>query len=103
MRKIIEYSIQQSVLPVLGTKADNVEKNQAVNITIARLANEYDLPLWNFWAAVQDLPDQGLQSDGVHLTFGDTDFTNPDNLKKAWTVRNLNALQILEQVMNETK
>ena len=24
------------------------------------LAAEYDLPLWNFWAAVSDLPDRGL-------------------------------------------
>jgi hypothetical protein len=27
---------------------------------MAMLASEYDLPLWNFWAALSDLPDRGL-------------------------------------------
>jgi hypothetical protein len=101
MRKIIQYSIDQGVLPVLGTKADNVEKDYFVNKTIARLAAEYDVPLWNFWAAVQDLPDHGLQGDGVHLTFGTPRFDDAANMKNAWPVRNLNALQILKQVMDQ--
>ncbi len=101
MRKIIEYSIDQGVLPILGTKADNVEQNYYVNKTIARLAAEYGLPLWNFWAAVQDLPDHGLQSDGVHLTFATPHFDDPNNMQKAWPVRNLNALEMLKKVMEQ--
>ncbi len=100
MRKIIEYSLAQGVLPVLGTKADNVEGDHFINATIARLAHEYDLPLWNYWSAVQGLPGKGLQEDGVHLTYGPTRFDTQDNMKKAWPVRNLNALQILK-VMKE--
>jgi len=103
MRKVIELSLEQRVLPVLGTKADNVEGDHAINATIARLAYEYDVPLWNYWLAVQDLPGHGLQEDGAHLTFAAPHFNQPAVLKNAWPVRNLNALQILQRVMDETR
>ena len=48
------------------------------------------------WAAVQPLPDHGLQDDGVHLTFGSSFFNDPEKLDRAWPVRNLTALQVLE-------
>lgn len=98
MRKIIEYSIQNGVIPILSTKADNDEGNNSINATIARLAVEYDIPLWNFWRAVQDLPHKGLQEDGVHLTWGPNRFNDPAVMKKAWPVRNLTALQTLDAV-----
>jgi hypothetical protein len=101
MRRAIEYSLEQGVLPILGTKADNVEGNHLINSTIARLAYEYELPLWNYWLAVQDLPGKGLQEDGVHLTFGTIHFDDPQMMKQAWTVRNLNALQVLKVMMDE--
>ena len=34
-----------------------------LNRTIVRLAYEYDLPVWNYWLAVQGLPDRGLDRD----------------------------------------
>lgn len=100
MRKVIEYSIAQGVLPVLGTKADNVEGDHRINITVARLAHEYGLPLWNYWSAVQPLPGNGLQEDGVHLTFAAPHFDDPEAMRRAWPVRNLNALQVLRRVMD---
>jgi hypothetical protein len=100
MRRAIEYSLEQGVLPILGTKADNVEGDHRINSTIARLAYEYELPLWNYWLAVQDLPNAGLQEDGVHLTFGSIRFDDPAMMKTGWTVRNLNALQVLEIIMD---
>ena len=48
------------VVPILATKADNREKDERINRDMAMLAAEYDLPLWNFWAALSDLPDRGL-------------------------------------------
>ncbi len=103
MRKVIELSLEQRVLPVLGTKADNIEGDHAINATLARLAYEYDVPLWNYWLAVQDLPGHGLQQDGAHLTFAAPHFDRPGVLKNAWPVRNLNALQILRRTMDETR
>jgi hypothetical protein len=96
MREIIEYTLAQGVVPILVTKADNLEGDERINRTIADLAAQYHLPLWNFWAAVQPLPDQGLQDDGAHLTFGSNFFNKPETLQRAWPVRNLSALQVLE-------
>jgi hypothetical protein len=98
MRKIIEFSIERGVIPILATKADNAEKDGSINATIANLAREYDVPLWNYWRAVQPLPNHGLQEDGVHLTWGPNRFDDPQVMTTAWTVRNLTALQTLDVV-----
>jgi hypothetical protein len=60
LRRIILQLIDAGVVPILATKADNREKDERVNRDMAMLATEYDLPLWNFWAAVSDLPNRGL-------------------------------------------
>jgi hypothetical protein len=98
MRKIIEYSMENGVIPVLSTKADNEEGDGSLNATIARLATEYDIPLWNFWLAVQALPDQGLQPDQVHVTWGPNRFDDPQVMERGWPVRNLTALQVLDSI-----
>ena len=87
MRQIIEYALQQGALPILATKADNFEEDHSINLTTARLAVEYDLPLWNFWRAVQSLPNHGL------------DAGRPDNFHisvEAWNVRSFTGLQVLD-------
>ena len=70
MRKIIEYVISQGAVPILSTKADNMERDHSINLTIAKLAYEYDLPLWNFWLAAQSLADYGIDPlrDGFHIS-----------------------------------
>jgi hypothetical protein len=60
IRQIIEYIISQGAVPILATKADNTEGDHSINLKIAELAYEYDLPLWNWWAAAQLLPDKGM-------------------------------------------
>jgi hypothetical protein len=60
LRKVILQLMDAGVVPILATKADNREKDERINRDMATLASEYDLPLWNFWAAVSDLPDRGL-------------------------------------------
>jgi hypothetical protein len=101
MRKIIETSIENGVIPILSTKADNLEGDNSINATIAQLAVEYEIPLWNYWLAVQPLPNNGLQKDGAHLTWGPTKFDDPQALQTAWTIRNLTALQVLNAVWQE--
>jgi hypothetical protein len=60
LRKIILQLQAAGVVPILATKADNREKDDRINRDMSLLASEYDLPLWNFWAALSDLPDRGL-------------------------------------------
>ncbi len=98
MRRIIEFSIDQGVIPILSTKADNLEKDQEINLTIARLAEEYQIPLLNYWRAVQDLPNQGLQEDQVHITWAPNRFDDPQVMKAGWPIRNLTTLQTLDAV-----
>lgn len=103
MRKILDGLIANGVLPILGTKADNMEKDYSLNASIARLAAEYELPLWNFWAATDPLPAHGLDNDLTHLTWASNDFSDPTKMKSAWPWRNLTALQTLEVVWNAVK
>ncbi len=98
LRRVIEYSIDAGVVPILATKADNLEGDHYINAVIAELAYEYNVPLWNFWAAVQPLPNHGLQEDAAHLTWSPNDFSDPKTMLRAWPVRNLTALQVLEAV-----
>lgn len=98
MRQVIEIIISQGRLPILATKADNLEGDHSINAAIAQIAHEYDIPLWNFWLAVQPLPDHGLSKDGFHLTFARNFFDDPTRMKNAWPVRNLTALQTLDAV-----
>jgi hypothetical protein len=98
VRQIIETLISNGVLPILATKADNLEGDHSINGILAQLAHEYQIPLWNFWLAVQPLPDHGLMEDGFHLTFAPNEFDDPQIMKAAWPWRNLTALQVLHAV-----
>lgn len=101
LRKILDRLIERGILPILSTKADNREVDHRINQVIVQLAHEYDIPLWNFWLAIQPLPSHGLQEDGVHLTFAANHFNDPVRMKAAWPWRNLTALQVLDVVRRE--
>lgn len=96
LRAVIDATLAKQVLPVLATKADNLEGDERLNQITVQLAYEYEIPLWNFWGAVQELPGHGLQEDQSHLTFARNDFSDPENFSRAWPVRNLTALQLLD-------
>jgi Tol biopolymer transport system component len=89
MRRILDTIIAHGAVPILATKADDVEGDNSLNLTTAKLASEYDLPLWNFWAAVQPLPAHGMdmkRNDGFHIS---TD---------AWSTRSFTGLEALDSV-----
>jgi hypothetical protein len=100
MRLVLNRIIETGALPIIATKADNLEGNNAINATIAQIASEYQIPMWNFWAAVQPLNHHGLSGDGFHLTFARNFFDDPKRMKSAWPWRNLTALQTLDAVHN---
>lgn len=94
LRQVIEYNIGQGTLPILATKADNVEGDHSINRAVAQLAYEYDLPLWNYWRAVQPLPNHGLDPadpTGFHLNLD------------GWNMRSFSALQVLDAVHSATQ
>jgi hypothetical protein len=102
LRQIVDFVISRDVVPILATKADNLEGDHSINAMVARVAAEYDIPLWNFWAAADPLPSHGLLEDGFHLTNGASNLTG-ESLKIAWNVRNLTALQTIDKVWREVK
>jgi len=101
LRQMVEICIERGVVPILATKGDNLEGDHSINAIIAEVAREYDIPLWNFWLALETLPNRGLQADGEHLTWAVNDFDDPEAMAHAWPVRNLTALQVLHGLMTE--
>lgn len=91
LRQIVELVIANGTVPVLSTKADNVEGGNRINQATARVAHDYDVPLWNFWALAQYLPDHGLDKtrEDVYLTV------------EAWDARSYSALEVLDQLRKE--
>lgn len=96
MRELIQKTIAHDVVPILSTKADDLEGGGANNRALAKLALEFDIPLWNFWAAVQSVPNGGLDWDGAHLSWSGNFFDEPGGLDTGWAMRNLTALQVLD-------
>lgn len=60
LRTIITQLLNAGVVPILATKADNRELDNRINRDMAMLSQEFNLPLWNFWAALSGLPNRGL-------------------------------------------
>jgi hypothetical protein len=91
LRQIIDFSIDHGVLPILATKADMAESyRHIINPMVANLAYEYDIPLWNFWLAVQPLKHHGIDPDrdGFHISMD------------AWIVKSFTALEVLDFAWN---
>lgn len=100
LRSLVDFVLSQDVVPILATKADNLEGDNAINAAIARVAHEYELPLWNFWAAAYPLDGHGVTEDGFHLTGLGTRsyFDDAGRMEMAWPWRNLTALQTIDAV-----
>jgi hypothetical protein len=103
LRKLVEYSLEKGVIPVLGTKADRIEGEGNINNEIIRrVAADYEVPLWDFDLAAQALPDKGLREDGVHLSyFYEHDYTLPNALLTGHGLHNLTALMMLDRLWRE--
>jgi len=99
LRRIIGQLIDAGVVPILATKADNREKDERVNRDMALLASEYDLPLWNFWAAVSDLPNRGLYTRDDRPLQGDIYLT--DEAARIHRMTGLEALNAVWRVATE--
>jgi hypothetical protein len=104
-RQIVEYTLQQGVIPVLITKADDLEslENTAppgyINSVIRRLSGEYAVPLLDLRQAVDPLPGRGLLPDGFHYNApgdGQSASFTEGHLDYGFNVRNLSGLQALD-------
>lgn len=107
LRRIVGDTVDQGIIPLLSTippfqRSGYEARADELNGIIVAVAQEYDIPVWQFWAALQPLPNRGLAPDGVHPSWspGPADFT-ADNLRYGYTVRNLTALEALDSVWRQ--
>jgi hypothetical protein len=104
MRKIVEYVLSQDIVPIVATRAETPTQERQINAIVVKIAEDYHIPLWNFWSAAAPLENYGISPDGFHLTGKDeapevrSFFEIPANLKFGWTQRNLTALQAIDAV-----
>lgn len=105
--EIVRISIEMGVVPVLSTiPPKNIDENQesrvnAFNEVIRQTARQYDVPLWDYYANMINLPNRGMSSDGLHPSAppdGAAGRFSADNLQYGFTLRNLNALQVLDSL-----
>jgi uncharacterized protein YgiM (DUF1202 family) len=109
-RTIIEYTINQGIIPVLITKGDDLENrdNTApygyINDIIRRLSREYDVPLLDLRQAVYGLPNHGFNPDGFHYNTpgdGKSCYFDSTHMQFGYTIRNLTALQMLDAIRRQ--
>jgi hypothetical protein len=107
LHRIIDVSLERGVNPVISTipvRQGYGEKVAQFNTVIKAAAETYDIPLWDYAAAMEVLPDQGISGDGTHPSLppagvnAAADFT-PENLQYGFTIRNLTALQVLDALL----
>jgi hypothetical protein len=93
MGLILDQLIAAGVVPILSTKADNREHDDHVDAEYAQLAVQYNIPVWNFWATVEGLPNRGLYTRSDAPLQGDLYLTD-----QAVAIHRLTALQALDAV-----
>jgi hypothetical protein len=98
MRKILDTLLARGVVPILSTKADNREGDHHINLQAAQLAEEYNIPLWNFFPLTSDLPNRGLYTKKIDRHLGDIYLT-----EEALELHRYSALQVLDAVWRAVK
>lgn len=92
LRQAVDYALAHNVIPILLTKADNVEGDNSINLATVQVAYDYDVPLVNWWRAAQPLAghgidwarDAGKRPEGFHITY------------EAWGVRSYLGLKTMD-------
>jgi hypothetical protein len=100
VKEVIEFASERGVIPIIGTKADRFEGSNENNDILRALADEYDVPLWDFDLLAGTLPGRGLDTDGVHLIIDELphDYTDPAAFQRGHAMQDLSALIVLDQV-----
>jgi len=101
LQAVIDYCVQNGVIPIIGTKADRFEGPDNVNNAIMReLAIKNNVPLWDFDRVAETLPNRGLApGDETHMSFFYAhDYSLPEAFTRGHAVHNLTALIMLDRV-----
>lgn len=107
MRQIVDYVLSLDIVPILATRSEFLDQERQINSMVIKIAEDYDLPLWNFGAAAAKLPNAGLMTDGgdgFHLSRIESQsqalFDDPESMQMGFTWRNLTALQTMHIILS---
>ena len=93
LRDIIEFTLQRDTLPILSTftvrqlNDGTYEQGVRFNGVVVKLAEEYNVPLVNFWLAAREADGYGILNDNAHLT------VDGFNIRNRLTLDMLNTLR----------
>lgn len=93
LREIIEFTLERDIVPILSTftvrPMDNGTFEQGVrfNGVVVKLAEEYNVPLINFWLAAREVDSYGILDDNAHLTVDGFNIRNRLTLDMLTTLR----------------
>jgi len=99
LRQVVDLVIASGALPVLSTKADDVEGGNQINRVTAQVAHDYDVPLFNLWLAVQGMPNGGLDASRQDIYKRTNVYLTVD----AWDRRSFTALEVLDRLRTELR
>lgn len=110
MRQIIDYVLSLDIVPILATRSEVLTQERQINDMVIKIAEDYDLPLWNFGAAAAELPNAGLMTDGgdgFHLSRIENQsqalFDDQKSMEMGFTWRNLTALQTMDAILKTVR
>jgi hypothetical protein len=106
LRQVIQEILDAGVIPVVSTLPPrrNPPATEPLpprwNAEVVRIARELQVPLWDYWLALQSASQTGMSYDWVHPSPAPTGAGDLRDAAMDWgfNVRNLTALQVLEKV-----
>ncbi|MBI4469353.1 MAG: right-handed parallel beta-helix repeat-containing protein [Acidobacteria bacterium] len=112
LESILSEVLTKGVIPVLSTIPPRLDGDAASqfgarvaihNQVIIDLTRAYQIPLWNYWLALQgpEMINQGMDADGVHPNVfmgGDAAVFSVEGLRYGYNQRNLTAIQALAKI-----
>jgi LysM repeat protein len=101
MEALVQFTIDQGVIPIIVTKADRHEGDSNINNTIlTETAAKFNVPLLDFDAVAGTMPNRGVDpADGTHLTFYYAhDYSVPAAFTKGHAVHDLTSVIMLDRL-----
>jgi hypothetical protein len=103
MEDLVQFTIDQGVIPIIVTKADRHEGDPDKNINntiLKETAAKFNVPLLDFDAVAGTMPNRGIDpADGTHLMFYYAhDYSVPVAFTRGHAVHDLTSVIMLDQL-----
>lgn len=103
MEELVQFTIDQGVIPIIVTKADRHEGDPEKNINnniLKETAAKFNVPLLDFDAVAGTMPNRGIDpADGTHLMFYYAhDYSVPVAFTKGHAIHDLTSVITLDEL-----